>query len=602
MKADRAIEVLVPLLRDSSPGVRDAAGSVLESVGAAPGGARAALETARRLRSEDPARAHLLLIASERLHEELSFDERDEALLGPIRLMAAEAAASAAHATELATKWCSLEGPKRDALLAGFEAAVDGLTDALPLAATVLDGEDDPERRRRLLQLVLGSRHPHTRAVLDRIVAFGDKEESVAARRALMTLTASDPGDGPRSEAWLTGVDAFGRFEVMLASPRFCGLWEIFVVRIDVDSGKPADWVHTSFGDRSEVDEFGTTTTGPTAQLSPGEAGEIVGRAVARLLEDGRDPDRTLSLCARAARTVTRRSMLPAQVGESSGGIESGPTFDQVGLRLTGEARKVMLEGLEVILPRAKGDDRKLEELVTKLARSLASSFDSPELRRKVASRAFHQAALLRAREEDDAASGAAFLGKDAQDRPMGESDLAVRMIANAILAELRLAAAEQEEAALRRTLRERFFGEVVSPTRGDLAALDLCEIIAESLADRDLDLPDQAPVAARAIAVAVEEALHAPGTRRLPVVGARQTPLLAEETVAAAARPVLDRCLGGLDPDTRAELCDEIAAFIWEVCLSRCPHRCHDDPSVEAKTLFESDDHPSGVGVSASQ
>lgn len=382
----------------------------------------------------------------------------------------------------------------------------------------------------------------------------------------------------------------------MLASPRFAGLWEIFVVRVDVDSGKPVDWVHTSFADRSEVEEFGATTTGLLASLSPGEASEIVGRAIARLLEDGRDLDRTLSMCARAARTVTRRSMLPAEVGSSSGGIESGPAFAQVGLRLTGEARKVMLEGLEVILPRARGDDGKLEELATKLARSLAARFDSPEVRRKIGARAFHQASVLRAL-DDPAAAGAAFLGKDAQDRPMGESDLAIRMIVNAILAELRSAAAEQEEAALRRTLRERFFSDVAAPTRADVAALDLLEIIAESLADRDLDLPDQAPAAARAIVLAVSEALRALGNRRLTVVGAPQAPPLSEEALVSEARPVLDRCLGGMDAETRAEVCDEIAAFVWEVCLSRCPHRCHDDPAAEERALFESDAHPSGLG-----
>ena len=118
--------------------------------------------------------------------------------------------------------------------------------------------------------------------------------------------------------------------------------------------------------------------------------------------------------------------------------------------------------------------------------------------------------------------------------------------------------------------------------------------MLAEVVGELDIELPDEAVSAMRVLAEEVHEGVRASGPyRRLPVAGGR-APVLAHRTLAEIASRVLERTLPMLPAAVIAEASQEIAVFLGEVCLSRCPHRCFDDPPTSPERLFRSDDHPS--------
>src|SRR5688572_6041507 len=119
LRTEALLAVLVPVL-DGSAQVRDAASAIVDAIAARPDGAAAILTAARSLPPGSPARIVLLAIVSDAPEMRLSPAENDDAMLGPIRLQARDAAVSAHAALELALRWSELDAPRRDALLAWF--------------------------------------------------------------------------------------------------------------------------------------------------------------------------------------------------------------------------------------------------------------------------------------------------------------------------------------------------------------------------------------------------------------------------------------------------------------------------------------------------
>lgn len=590
------------------PAERDAASAILDVIAARARGPEAILAAARRLPRETPARVLMLAVASEAGQCKLEADEKDEALLGPLRLMAREAALSAVAANGLAEKWAPLDDAQRDALLAWFEAAAEGTAEALVLSACVIDHEIDPKRTERLLRLVAGSGHPDARRVLERVAASGHRTRSVAARRALLAMGSALEPEAPSSVsgadevvpgsavAMLTGVDGFGRFETLLAVPRFAAIWELVVLRVEVDDGRPVSAACTPLADRADIEEFARVAAEEgllLTHVSPGEASEIVLRAVSRLPEDRAGRDAAMAAAARVASGMTRRSLLPPAIGTDDEGLAEHPALARAGLPLRGAARSAMLVELEVIFARAKGSADKLAVLVQELAKTLAARFDGAELRAGVAARLRHQSSVLRALGDHEMAGRAAFASKLAAEAPLADSAAAVRLIANGILAEIRRSADDPDEGAFRRALRERFFEGQGPTTLSDLEALDFLEVLAETLADRGVELPDEAVSAMRVVAEEVHEAVRASGPfRRLPVAGGR-APVLPEQALVDIAGRVLSRTLDRLPAAVSAEAAAELGAFVAQMCLSHCPQRCFEDPPADLGALLRSDEHP---------
>lgn len=608
--SEEVLVALVPHLGGSAP-ARDAAAVVLDAIAERPGGLETILAAARRLPSESPARVLMLALAGERPECSLSPDERDEALLGPLRLLARDAATSAVAVTGLAEKWAHLDGAQRDALLAWFEAAAEGTADALVLAASVLDQEPDAARTERLLRLVCGSGHVDARRVLERLAASGQRERSIAARRALLAMgSVLDAEMGVAAAhaetvtpgaavAMLTGVDGFGRFETLLAVPRFAAIWELVVLRVEVDDGRPVSAACTPIADRDDIEGFARVAADEgllLAHVSPGEASEIVLRAMSRLPEDRAGRDAAMAAAARVASGMTRRSLLPPAIGTSDDDLAEHPALARAGLPLRGAARSAMLVDLEAVFARAKGNSEKLAALVHDLAATLAARFDDEALRTGVAARLRHQSAVLRAEGEHEMAGRAAYAAKHATATPLADSPIAIRMIANGILAEIRRSAEDPDEGAFRRALRERFFEGRGKAMLADLEALDLLEVLGETLADRGVDLPDEAVSAMRVVAEEVHEALRASGPyRRLPVAGGR-APALPEQTLVDIAGRVLSRTLERLPAAVAAEAAAELGAFLGQMCLSHCPQRCFEERPADPDALFRSDAHPSAL------
>ena len=433
----------------------------------------------------------------------------------------------------------------------------------------------------------------------------------MAARRALLAIgsvleaeaCAVAEGSGVVQAgsplAMLGGVDGLGRFDVLLAVPRFASLWELVILGVDVDEACATSAHHRPIADRRDIEELVRSTTDHgllVARIGVGEASELVARSLAQLPEGRTGRDAAMVAAARVAGAVTRRSMLPAPVGESDDEIEEHPAFARVGLVLRGGPRAEMLTELETVLVRAGKSDDKLDELVVELARRLADRVDGPALRQQVAVRARHQAAVLRALGDGHAAGRAAFAAHRAPSTPAGQSPLAIRMIANGILEEIRRAADEPDEAAFRRALRERFFAGLDRAVLGDLETLDLLGVLAESLGEQGLELPEEAASAVRVVAEEVHEVIRASGPyRHLPVAGAR-APAVAERTLVEVAERVLSRTLPRLPDPSIAEVASEMGAFVVAVCLSRCPHRCFEDPPDRPEDLFSADEHPSSI------
>jgi hypothetical protein len=255
-----------------------------------------------------------------------------------------------------------------------------------------------------------------------------------------------------------------------------------------------------------------------------------------------------------------------------------------------------MLVELEAIFARAKGSAEKLATLVLELARTLAARFDDEALRAGVAARLRHQSAVLRALGDHEMAGRAAFAAKLDAETSLADSAVVVRLIANGILAEIRRSADEPDEGAFRRALRERFLERQGPATLSDLEALDLLEVLGETLADRGVELPEEAVSAMRVVAEEIHEAVRASGPyRRLPVVGGR-APVLPEQTLVDIAGRVLCRTLDGLSAAVSAEAAAELGAFVAQMCLSHCPQRCFEEPPADLDALLHSDEHPSSL------
>lgn len=601
------LQALQEALAGPSPD-RDAACAVVDAVALRPDGVATILAEARRLPPDGTARILLLAVASEHPGVELSPAEHDEALLGPLRLLARDASTSALAATGLAEKWAALDPPKRDALLAWFEAAAEGTADALLLAACVFDEEVEPSRIGRLLRLIASSGHPDSHRVLERIAAATDRDRSTAARRTLLTMgsvldpevagraSAEDAVEAGSSVAMLTGLDGFGRFETLLAVPRFAALWELVVLRVEIDDGRAVSASYTSVADRADLGDFASAARAAgvlVSQVGPGEASEIVLRAAARLPEMREGRDEAIAAAVRVASSMTRRSLLPPPTGDSDEGLDRHVAFARVGLALGADGRRAVLDELESILPRAGGHEAKLESLVLDLAGRLSARFDDVALRERVAARIRHQAVVLRALGDHETAGRAAFAARRALTTPVAQTALGPRMIANAILAELRRDAEEPDETALRQALRDRYFPGPGPGSLSDLEALDVLQVLAEVVGELGLELPDEAVSAVRVVTEEVHEAVRASGPyRRLPMLGDR-APVLANRTLTEIAERVLGRTLPQLPAAAAVEAAREIAAFLGEVCLSRCPQRCFDDPSPDPDALFSSDEHP---------
>jgi hypothetical protein len=255
-----------------------------------------------------------------------------------------------------------------------------------------------------------------------------------------------------------------------------------------------------------------------------------------------------------------------------------------------------MLVELETVFARARGNASKLEALVTELAQTLAERYDDEALRSGVAARLRHQSAVLRARGEHEVASATAYAAKQAASTPLAKNAVAVRMLASGILAEIRRSADDPDEGAFRRALRERFFEGHRGANLSDLEALDLLEVLAETLADRGVELPEEAVSAMRVVAEEVHEAVRASGPyRRLPIAGGR-APVMPEQALVDIAARVLSRTLEHLPAVVAAEAAAELGAFLSQMCLSRCPQRCFEEPAADLDALFRSDEHPSSL------
>lgn len=421
-------------------------------------------------------------------------------------------------------------------------------------------------------------------------------------------------------EAWISGVDATGSFNVGISFPAALELRDIVLGCISVEAGLRAVNVITAVSPRTGGEIGRALEEGqsiPVAAIDASSALRHLEAARRRTVEQGRSlPDgwalaapylrRPLAVARTAAAPGAALRASPAQLVA----LLDLPPYATWGFS---EAELVLPAGLEAGDPELSS--RRLHAAVRGALRALERS---PAATRLVAMLE-HQSEIHRLRSEPLLAARSRAAAREIEARGAAASTFVRRLVERSVAARL-IRGPHAPRVAVRDVLK-RAIEDRLAPRRRAVAVLDLAEVLyrqLENLAERTapsarLTLAQMEAVAmAGAELCATEFSRDASEQARLPgmerpvkVVAAVVRRRIRSEAGRVRLEHGLEAAIasatGASGPASRRLAVALASAARWfadEICLRRCRRGCLREPEGDGRALFFSREHPAGLDL----
>ncbi len=616
---ERCVAVLVELLREDGPEQRLAAAALHEL--ATVEDAEALVAAFRDRRGPERARADLAQIlagvAADRLEGLLEPQEIHEISLLSIDTLL-DRLCDRSGMTQVVELYRGSSANERRALLDAISEATDRPTAPVRLG-TALDPlfpeEPDAPLRAAMIRRVADRGEPASARALGRWLGRVHGVERRRVLQALRRLEHLGMRRGARSlEAWVSGVDATGSFNVGISFPGPLELRDILLACISVDAGLRAVNVITAVGAETAGEIGRALEEGqaiPIAPLDVAAALRHIESARRRTMELGR----TLPEGFAAAAPYLRRPLAVARLeAPPRASSSTAPTANAALLDVPAYGSWAF--GLaELPLPRNLASDEPLSthRLRTAVRTSLRSLEGTPAAARLVAMLR-HQSEVHRLRSESTLAARSLAAAHEIAEHGLAASAFARRLVERSVLATL-----VRGPKAPRTDVRDVFKRRIEQSSalrRRAVAVLDFAEVFYRQLENANercapgdrLTLAQMETVAlGAATRCAVELSRDATEQPRLPGMEGPQRATVAAvrgRLRAEATRLALESAITrdvatatGVPDTTASRLAGALVGtgrwFADEVCLRRCRRGCLLDPESDGRALFFDAHHP---------
>jgi hypothetical protein len=478
--------------------------------------------------------------------------------------------------------------------------------------------ETDESLRTLMIRRVASRTEPASARALGRWLGQAHGAERRRLREALRRLQHVGIRPTARSlEAWVSGVDATGSFNVGISFPGPLELRDIVLACISVDAGLRAMNVISSVA-RETAGEIGRALEEgqaiPVAPIDVPNALRHIEAGRRRTVELGRAlPDgfsaaipylhRPLAVARPAVRAMPPAAVSRAQLSA----LVNAPAY-----------ASWTFSGGELSLPRGlAGDATPSSRRLQSAARFALRALEGSATAERLVAMLRHQSEVHRLRSEASLAARSLAAAHEIAERGMAASGFARRLVERSVVASL-VRGPKTPRTDVRELLKRRI-EETSALRRRAVAVLDLGEAVyrqLENYNERSTPSERMALAQMESLALAASRACvdefsrDADEQRRLPGMEA------AEKISAAAVRRRIraDGSLRRIEQRVRAETVaatgwDEPAAaalaaalvsagrwFAAEVCLRRCKRGCLLDPESDGRALFFEPGHPAGL------
>jgi hypothetical protein len=478
--------------------------------------------------------------------------------------------------------------------------------------------EPDELLRASMIRRVAHRAEPASARALGRWLGRVHGPERRRVLEALRRLEHLGMRRGARSlEAWVSGVDATGSFNVGISFPGPLELRDILLACISVDGGLRALNVITAVG-ADTAGEIGRALEEgqaiPIAPLDVAAALRHIESARQRTMELGR----TLPDGFAAAAPYLRRPLAVARAADPAREIPSPPAAAHAGLLDVPAYASWSFGHAELPLPRSFATDEPLSSRRLRTAvRAALRSLDGTPTAARLVAMLRHQSEVHRLRSEPALAARSLAAAHEIADRGLAASAFARRLVERSVLATL--VRGPRAPRADVRDIFKRRIEQSAALRRRAVAVLDLAEVFYRQLENSNercapgdrLTLAQMETVSlGAATRCAAELSRDATEQPRLPGM---EGPQRASATVvrgriraeatrlgleAAIARDVVASTGLGLEAASRLAVA-LVGAGRWfadEVCLRRCRRACLLEPEADGRALFFDPHHPAGL------
>ncbi|MET0152824.1 MAG: hypothetical protein ABW298_09490 [Candidatus Binatia bacterium] len=624
LRADRkrAVAVLIDLLREDDRAPRLVAAALHELATAEDAGALVA--AFRDPRGSERARADVAQIlagvAADRLEALLEPQEIHELSLLSIDTLL-DRLCDRSGMAQVVELYRGSSPNERRALLDAIAEATNRPSARIRLGAALdplFPEEPDKPLRAAMIRRVADRSEPASARALGRWLGRVHGQERRRVLEALRRLEHLGMRRGARSlEAWVSGVDATGSFNVGISFPGPLELRDILLACISVDAGLRAVNVITAVG-ADTAGEIGRALEEgqaiPIAPLDVAAALRHIEAARRRTMELGR----TLPDGFAAAAPYLRRPLAVARAADPASEISSLPTAAHAGLLDVPAYASWLFGHAELPLPRSFTTDEPLSSRRLRVAvRATLRSLDGTPAAARLVAMLRHQSEVHRLRSESTLAARSLAAAREIAERGLAASAFARRLVERSVLATL-----VRGPKTLRADVRDVFKRRIEQSSalrRRAVAVLDLAEVFYRQLenfnerrapSDRLALAQMEAMSLGAATMCAAELSRDATEQPRLPGMEGPQrtsTTVVRGRIRAEATRLGLEAAIGrdivantGLLEEAALRLAAALVSagrwFADEVCLRRCRRACLLEPEADGRALFFDPHHPAGL------
>ncbi|MGH7897203.1 MAG: hypothetical protein ACREQQ_04575, partial [Candidatus Binatia bacterium] len=479
--------------------------------------------------------------------------------------------------------------------------------------------ESDEGLRLLMIQRLAERSEPASARALGRWLTHTHGASRRRILEALQRFERHGVRPGARSlEAWVSGVDTTGSFNVGISFPAALGLRDIVLACISLDTGLRAVNLIAAVSPDTTV-EIGRAleeTQGiPVAPLDVSSAFRFIERARRQSGDLGRPvPDGYTQAAAYLRRPL---AVAPSAAAEASDPPAPAGGFATL-LDLPAYASWT-LSATELRVPDALGADAPLSTRRLRwAARAALRGLEGAPAERRLIAMLRHQSGVHRLRSETLLAARSSAAAREIEERGILASTLARRLVERSL-------ASVREAARSPRTDVREFFKRRIEDEgplrRRAVLVLDLAEALyrqVENLAERHppsdrLTLAQMELVALASARRCVDELTR--DSTEQPRLPGLEIPSIAPQAAvrrrirAGATHLALERALAvdiraatGLPDDAVTRMAGALATvarwFTTEVCLHRCRRGCLMEPDGDGRALFFAPGHPAGIDL----
>ena len=527
--------------------------------------------------------------------------------------------------TQVIELYVSSDPAERHALLdavAWGTAGPNALIRLGPAYDPLFEEESDEELRQLMIGRLRSRPEPASARTLARWAGATHGEERRAIKKALRRLGTQGirtPGRETAIEAWASGTDGTGCYNIGLAYPTALGLRDVVLCCISLEAGIRAVSLIAAVDDEAVTEIRSSLELGqriPVATLDPALATARIHEGRASCERAGRAlPSGFETVAPYLARPLPVVTAEPPRPGEEQCPPTRAPEdlLDEPGYESWGFPAAEIPEWVSVAIHET--DER--SDRIRQIAQRVLAEADERLTKPRLVAMLKHQAWIHKLQENEQLA----YLSRQAAEQiMMGSlpgSPFAVRMMERS-LCDLR----KPSSRAARPDVRETFKRKIEHPgpiRRQEVLVLDLAEALCRQAEDVNETLPGAERLTFDDLEVLSLEAARAIA-REITRDAGDQTALPGFEQSAPANRPPIGRRLGepqlrrGLEHEVRQriskvvpmvpDLAGRIARalvtvalwFTRDICLRRCHEGCLARPDDDGRRPFYSPVHPAGL------